>query len=86
MSREVLLRTVTTGTPILNAGLDTTTPACNALFQIMGVFAEFERSTARGLLALRSPNRCPDRGDQDGARPGPAPTTLSNDGIFAAVH
>jgi DNA invertase Pin-like site-specific DNA recombinase len=61
MSREVLLRTVTTGTPIPNAGLDTTTPAGNALFQIMGVFAEFERSmiakrVRAGLACLRSPN------------------------------
>jgi DNA invertase Pin-like site-specific DNA recombinase len=44
MSRGVLLRTVTIGTPIPNTGLDTTTPAGNALLQIMGVFAEFECS------------------------------------------
>jgi DNA invertase Pin-like site-specific DNA recombinase len=30
--------------PYINGGIDTTTPAGKAMFQMMGVFAEFERS------------------------------------------
>ena len=35
-------------------GLDTTTPAGKAMFQMMGVFAEFERSMIRERVALVS--------------------------------
>jgi DNA invertase Pin-like site-specific DNA recombinase len=38
-------------------GLDTTTPAGKAMFQMMGIFAEFERAIFRNAsaLALRGP-------------------------------
>ena len=56
-------------------GLDTTTPAGKAMFQMMGVFAEFERAMTRervksGLARARRRQeaRPPDDRSQEGAR------------------
>ena len=43
-------------------GLDTTTPAGKAMFQIMGVFAEFERANGLARAQRRSDVVRPDRG------------------------
>ena len=45
-------------------GLDTTTPAGKAMFQMLGVFAEFERSIIQERVRRASP--CPERGKQLG--------------------
>jgi DNA invertase Pin-like site-specific DNA recombinase len=56
-------------------GIDTTTPAGKAMFQMMGVFAEFERNmiVERVRAALPGPRRAAPRAAKPSAAPALAP-------------
>jgi DNA invertase Pin-like site-specific DNA recombinase len=62
-------------------GLDTTTPAGKAMFQMMGVFAEFERAMIRERVVAGIA-----RARDDGTRLGRRPVEETDAGKVTAVH
>ena len=77
-------------------GLDTTTPSGRAMFQMLGVFSEFERSIIRervksGMARAKTsaPNRVKPSGDHASTRPGAkrsAPPTRQAVSAYAQSH